>query len=338
MRKFVQFLIFFTLLAALTSLGMALRYQSAYPKRLGPVFDEQVRTKHRDNLNEHQPVVVLMGDSTLRESVDFELLSRHLGVEAYGVAVPGSTTALWYLVLKNNILPAEHHPQYLVLFTRETLLTTPEYRVDGRYFPTIDEFAGPDEELLRERSYLNQMSPLEQVAARYLPLYGERTQFRESIDYRIDHTLPLLLGCDQACVSRALRIVFSGDVYADAFIREQDMVDTYLWGIDKLLFERQLPRSYLPEIVRMTQENGIQLILVEVKTWVSPGSSTISLLREAYLRDLRKYAAEHDIVMISFADDPRLPRQYFFDHFHLEPQSIPVFTRLLAQELKKYIY
>lgn len=335
-QKFVQFLIFFIVLVALASLVTALLTPGPYPRRLGPVLDDLVRTNHRDSLEELEPQVVLMGDSTLRESVDFEQLSEDLGMQAYGVAVPGSTTALWYLVLKNNILPAAHKPETLVIFTRETLLTTPEYRVDGRYFATIDEYAAREEPLLLELSYLGQMSALERLAARYLPLYGERIQVREWIDALIDYSLPGLFGCDPACVNEALRSVYSGNVYVEAFMREQDMVDSYLWGLDKLLFERQLQRSYLPEIVRMTREHGIQLILVEVKTWARPGSTTTALLRAAYLRDLQTYADTNGIPIVSFANDPRLPRAYFPDGFHLAPQAIPIFTHLLAEELAEY--
>jgi hypothetical protein len=333
-RKFAQFLIFVVVLGVLVSLAVVVRGQVDYPIRLGPDFDERVRTNYLEDIEQQQPSIVFMGDSTLRESVDFDQLSQELGVPAYGVAVPGSSTALWYLVLKNNILSAVHKPDTLVLFTRKTLLTTPEFRVNGSYFAIIDEYAAQSQPLVRELSYVAQMTAPEQLAARYLPLYGERAMLRENIDDRIDHTLPLLFDCDEVCVKQALDTVFSADVYVETFMVEQDMVESYLWGVDKLIFNRQLQRSYLPEFVRMTKENGIQLILVEVKTWTHPDSTTTALLRTLYQHNLKTYADENDIPMISFADDPRLPLEYFPDGFHLGQEAVPSFTSLLAQELE----
>lgn len=334
MRKFATFLIFTLLLGILSSFLITLRYPGEYPKQLGPVFDDRVRYNHRDYLNEQQPEMVLMGDSTLRASVDFDQLSEVLGIKAYEIALPGSSTALWYLILKNNIITAEHTPDYLVLFTRETLLTTPEYRVEGGIFTSIDEYAASDEPLLLERSYMQQMSAPEQLAARYLPVFGERDEVRASIGYRIAHNVPVQFGCGEMCVDNALDAIFSRDVNKQAILMAQNRSENYLWGVDKLLFERQLHRSYLPEIVRMTRENDMQLILVDMKIWRSPPSTTTALLRRVYTHDLQAYCSENDIYYISFADDPRLPEELFSDGFHLKVEAMPFFTGLLAEELE----
>jgi hypothetical protein len=333
MRKFATFLILVLVFGVLASLLITIRYPGGYPQRLGPQFDERVRYNHFDYMNQEQPEMVLMGDSTLKDSVDFDLLSKELGIKTYGIATPGSTSALWYLTLKNNIITAGHKPDYLVIYTRETLLTTPEYRVDGVYFATIDEYAAEDEPLLLERSYLQQMDPLERLAARYLPVFGERAQVRSSIDYRIDHTLPVRFGCGEVCVDQVLHDVFPGAVDSDAILEAQDQSESDLWTVDRLLFSHQLPRSYLPEIARMTRENGIQLILVEMKTWRSAPSSTAALLRRIYMQNFQAYAEANGITIISFAGDPRLPQEFFPDGFHLKKEAMPFFTGLLAEAL-----
>jgi hypothetical protein len=337
MRKFAAFLILLLLLVALTSLLVTFRYPAQYPYSLGPEFDDRLRVNHRDYLDAERPSLILIGDSTLRDSVDFKQLQQELGISIYEMASPGSSTALWYLVLKNNIILAEHKPDYLVLFTRETMLTTPEYRVTGGIFLTIDEYAGPDEPLLLERSFLQKMSPLERLAARYLPVYGQRAEVRSSIDYRINHTLPVLFQCGEDCVSSARQNIFSADVDMEAIQEAQDEAENYLWEMDKLLFQRQLPRSYLPEIVRMTRENDIQLILVEMKTWKEPPSTTIALLRRLYQRDLQAYADANDILTISFANDPRLTPDLFPDGFHLAKEAVPFFTHMLVEALQPMI-
>ncbi|MDX9864806.1 MAG: hypothetical protein RBT34_08380 [Anaerolineaceae bacterium] len=333
MRKFHHFIVFLVILSLLFSCLIRLRYDGEYPLEIGQDFDDNLRINHQEYLDREKPGMVLMGDSTLHDSVNFDQLGAALGIDAYGVAIPGSTTALWYLILKNNIVTAEHKPDYLVLFTRETMITAPEFRVDGGYFATIDEYAAADEPLLLERSYMQQMDPLEQTAARWLPIFGQRDQVRESITYRIDHTVPVLFHCGEACVKNALDAIFAGAADKKAVLAAQNQAENYLRQMEQLFFARQLNRSYLPEMERMTRENDIQLILVEMKTFRSPSSTTTTLLLNGYMRDLRAYCAEKGIVYISFADDPRLTRELFPDGFHLTEEAIPMFTDMLAEKL-----
>ena len=70
---------------------------------------------------------------------------------------------------------------------------------------------------------------------------------------------------------------------------------------------------------------------------MSPESSTTALLRKSYFQALHAYTAENDISIISFDDDPRLPAEYFFDNFHLYAFAKPIFTDLLAEELRPVI-
>lgn len=337
MRKFASFLIFLLILSILSSFGIMLRYDGEYPLEIGQDFDDNLRINHQEYLDEEQPEMMLLGDSTLKDSVNFDQLGEALGINAYGVAIPGSTTALWYLILKNNVITAEHKPDYLVIYTRETMMTTPEFRVDGGYFATIDEYAGSDEPLLLERSYMRQMGKLEQTATRYLPVFGQRDQVRGSIDYRINHTLPVVFNCGEACVKDTLDTIFAGAVDKKAVLAAQNRMENYLWEMKRLFFNHQLEHSYLPEIERMTRENDIQLILVEMKTFRSPPSTTTFLLLDMYMRNLREYSAEKGIVYISFEDDPRLTRELFPDGFHLAEEAMPMFTEMLAGELASVV-
>lgn len=337
MKKFFHFILFVLILILLFSCVIRLRYDGEYPLDIGQEFDDNLRLNHQVYLDEKRPEMMMMGDSTLKDSVIFDQLGEELGIDVYGVAVPGSTTALWYLILKNNVLTAEHKPDYLVLYTRETMMTTPEFRVDGGYFATIDEYAADDEPLLLERSYLQQTSGLEQVVTRYVPVFGQRDELRGSINYRIDHTLPLIFQCGEACVKDILDTIFAGAVDKKAVLAAQNRMENFLWEMKRLFFHRQLERSYLPEIERMTRENDIQLILVEMKTFRSPPSTTTLLLLNRYKRDLRAYCAEKGIVYISFADDPRLTRDLFPDGFHLAVEAMPMFTEMLAEELTSVV-
>jgi len=334
-RKFTTFIIFIVLLGLVTTYLVPLRFSSRYPKNPGPEFDRRVRTNFTEDIDKRTPEIIFMGDSTLEVSCDCNQLSEVLGKQTYRIASPGSSTALWYLILKNNIILASHKPAYLVLFFRDTILTTPGFRVDGgEYFDIIDEYAAADEPVLLERSYLSKMSLPEKWMARHLPIFADRDQVRASIDYRINHTLPVLSGCGEVCVSNALNTIYSVELDENAAFLAQNQIETYLWGADKLLFNRQLPRSFLPEIERITRENDIQLILVEMKNLRKAPTIITAWLHKLYMSDLYAYAEDHGIPIISFADDPRLPEEYFADGIHLKREKMSYFTNLLAEALE----
>lgn len=338
MRTTSQFLAIFLFITISISLIIPRQFDSKYPKSIRPEFDSQVRTIHQDEMSVLKPEIVLMGDSTLRESVDFEQLSTRMGIQTYGIAIPGSSSALWYLILKNEVSHTTHKPRYLVIFFRDTVLTTPDFRVDGRYFIMIDEFAAPQEDLLVKYSYLSQMNLIERIAEAYLPLYGDRANVRDRINYRLDYSLPIrLMACGEVCVNEANESLFESEVDLDALEREIDMADSYLLENQNLLFKRQVKNSYLPEIIRMAKENEMQLVIMEVKTLPRPRSSTATLLRKEYIDSLQAYLAEQGVIYYSFADEPRLTNEHYFDPIHLNLEGKVRFTQILAETLQKLI-
>ncbi len=222
MRTFLQFVALFILLSLLASTTLPSVYGTRYPRNIEPEFDSRVRPIHRNALIRRIPDAVFIGDSTLGDNVDFQQIHALLGIKTYDIVIYGSASALWYLIIKNNIAVSPITPDYLVLFFRETMLTTPDYRVTGQYFPIIEEFVGKNDDLLARYSYLDQMSWLEKLAERYFPLYGDRLNFRNSLEYRFNHTLPLLLlTCGEFCVSEARELVYAADLDMDQLMMEQ---------------------------------------------------------------------------------------------------------------------
>ncbi len=334
MRPFLRFLICFSLILGWTTWRLPLQSGVRYPRTPGPDFDPAMRLDYRDHINELRPRIVLMGDSTLQDSVDIEALARLMGEPVYGIPMVASASAMWYAVLKNNILEAEVKPGVLVLFYRSTLLTTPDYRVYGRYFTLLDELAGADEDLLVERSYLLPMGPLARLAERWLPLFGERQSVRQRIDARLQGLLPeWLLGYGEGCLQQSIRDVYSADLDMDDFNIQIKIAESYLLEGTNLFFPWQVNRSYLPEYVRLSHENGIRLVLVETKTLGGTGGATTDLLLRLYERDLRAWLARNDVPLLSYAGDERLPPALFRDPIHLNAGGREVFTGILAADL-----
>lgn len=334
MKTFRNYLATSFLLLGFLSVYIPFRYQASYPAQIGPRFDSRVRTTYIDLLNEQQPEVLLFGDSMLEPAVDVQVVENRLGRKTTLVSLPGTASTIWYLMLKNNIILAEHKPKILVLFFRDAMMTVPGYRVTGRYFEQIDEFASPEDTLLSERAYINQMSPFEKIMEAYVPLYSSRWNIRRSIDYYIRYTLGrILLGCDTGCVDKAMEIVLDANNLDLTFLSEAlASSDEYFYTPERLDFDDQVDTSFLPEVIRLCKENNIQLILVRmpILRFEEPGTEPASL--NTYTQKLATYLEQNDIPYFDF-DRKELTDEYFTDSLHLNERGRVVFTQELTDSL-----
>jgi len=170
MRFFLKFSLVLALLLLLTSILIHRISGIEFPRDPGPILDKQLRNNHMDYIEANQPQIVLLGDSTLVLGVDPNALAEQTGKSVYEIGIPGSASALWYLILKNNIAPSAYQPEYLLVIFRDTILTAPGYRVHGSYFKLLDEYADHREPVLIQKSFVNLMNPLEIAAEKYFPL------------------------------------------------------------------------------------------------------------------------------------------------------------------------
>lgn len=338
MKAFRNYLITTTLLLGFLAIFIPAWYDLPYPMDVGPQFDERIRPLYINTLNEEHPQVFLIGDSMLGAAVDKDAVANQLDKKVYMASLPGTASTIWYSIIKNNIVVAEHKPEYLVIFFRDSMMTVPGYRVTGRYLELVDEFATPDDKLLIERAYINQMTPLERFMDAYVPLYGARWIIREGIDSQIRYALGnLLLKCDQTCMDYGMEFVFVENNLDLTFLSEAiNAADSYLYKKDVLDFEDQIDKSFLPEIIRLCKENGIRLVLIRmpILRFKDAGMSPPEL--DGYIQGLSAFLEENDIPFLDF-DQKEMQAEYFKDALHLNEQGKVFFTRELIQALKPII-
>jgi hypothetical protein len=305
-------------------------YDMPYPAPLAPKFEAGVKLEHLVKIEEIQPDLVLVGDSVLYEGVNPVLLSERLGMEVYPITVPGSGTASWYLVMKNVIFEASHRPRYLVVLFRNTMLSVPQYRTTGRYFPLLDDFAERSEPLVSRLAFINQMSPLEKFAAQYLPLYSARLEIREDLDNFLRYRLPFaLIQCDRECVDEAILSMFGREVDPSALNEMLEDAARTLYAPEEMDFQGQVGDSFLPYMIELAEKNNVTLIFVRTKIFgrEPPALQEYNAALEAYLR-------EHDhVILMDFSADPRIPREFYADSLHMNGYGRQEFTKILAQEL-----
>jgi len=339
MKAFLQYFLILLALAAVSWIVIPARYDISYPRDVKPQFDNYIRRKYVNAIDEQQPGLLLLGDSMLYPAVNTTVLSQKLNKKIMAIGLPGSASTLWYLIVKNNIIEAQSPPKYLAIFFRDSMMTVPGYRVTGRYFEQIDEFAGPKDGELIKRAYLNQMNPLEKLAEAWFPPYGSRWSVRQGIDSHIRYTLPgLQLGCEKPCMDNAMEVVF-GDMNMDPNLLSDALAaaDDYLYSSTALDFDQQVGESFLPELIQLTRAHGIQLILVRMRIlrFAAPGSEPPAL--DKYNQGLSAYLAANGVVYLDYSGEAKLGREQFDDPLHINNAGQVIFTDLFAEDLLKFI-
>jgi hypothetical protein len=336
MRQFLRYLTLLFVMIAFSWTTLPRWLNLEFPRQPGPEFDKQARKTYTTLLEEERSDIILLGDSTLMDGVDPELLTELTRKKVSSFHIPGSSSALWYIILKNNIIVAEHHPQAVAIIFRDTMLTAPGYRVHGAYFSILDEFATPQEPVLLEKSYLNLMNPLEIWSEKYFPLYSARDLIRKKIDSSIRYTASGWVNCDIRCTDDSMYNVFtSADLETGQLRNAVATAESYLYTPSQLDFDKQVEKSYLPEIIRLAREQDIQLILVRLKNQTTGNKETFAIKK--YMADLSDYLRARNVIFLDYGQDSRLSSEYFGDTLHLNRVGKAVFTHILADNLNEVL-
>lgn len=336
MRLLLRSLLLFSVIIAATWVNISQSYDLDFPRPPGPRFDNRVRKLYINRLENEKPDMVMLGDSTLLDGVDPDRLSELTGRQVSSFDAPGSASAFWYLVLKNNIVESEHKPKVVLILFRDTILTAPGYRVHGSYFIQLDEFARRNEPVLLERAYLNLMNPLEKFAEGNFPLYAARVPIRQGTDALIRYSLTSWLGCNKKCNDDSMTEVFtSANLEPGQLQNAISAAEEYLYSDRQLDFEAQVNQSFLPEMIRIAEENNIQLILVRLKTLITGTQDAKAI--ERYVGELSQYLNSQNVLFLDYGNDPRLSSTYYADSLHLTREGEALFTEMLSEELKKQV-
>jgi hypothetical protein len=336
MRLTIRAALILACILLITSLTFPAFFNGAYPRPPGPSFDRGVSRLYLHEIEERRPDLVLLGDSVLTKGVDEALFQELVGVPVYRLDVPGSSSALWYLILKHNVVPADHRPRYLVILFRDTMLTAPTFRVNRPYFGLIEKFADSRDTLLIERAYVSQLSPAQIVLEQYLPLYTYRAEVRESIDAGLRKSLPGLIGCDSTCVTDRTAEAL-GDVPPERQAAAILQAEQPLYLPEELDFAARVEHSFLPAIIELTRQRGIRLILVRAPTRIFPSAAAEPAQLKQYLSELETYLAAEDIPLLDLAWADGVQDAHFVDPHHMTVEGKAFFTRLLAQAAQDLI-
>ena len=150
------------------------------------------------------------------------------------------------------------------------------------------------------------------------------------------YTLPGWLKCDQVCTDDSMYNVFtSADLEPGQLQNAVATVESYLYTSSQLNFDRQVNKSYLPEMIRLTKEHGIQLVLVRLKQQTFGRSNSDTAETRRYIDKLSEYLDEQGVLFLDYGNDPRLINEGYKDPLHLNEMGQTIFTEILADGLNK---
>jgi hypothetical protein len=317
-------------------------YKILYPKPLGAQaeFTPNVQRGGIKEISQDRPEIVLVGDSILYTGVENRELSKALDVKTNSIAVPGSGSAIWYLILKNVILQAKHHPKYVVIPFRDTQLTLPSFRTTGHYFSVVDEYASAHEPLLMDLAYINTMNPAEKIAEQYFPPYSARWLLRDGLNRHLRYFAPsTLLNCPERCTDNAINAVLNKEAMNNINFSIRGAYDVnILYARAALDFENQVDQSFLPVIIQLARENNITLVFVRMKNLDYPTHAYETPALSNYIRSLEAYLSKQaNVRYLDLSHDERILPAYFSDGAHFNEGGKSAFTLILAGELNKII-
>ncbi|QDV04677.1 hypothetical protein Poly30_01700 [Planctomycetes bacterium Poly30] len=292
-------------------------------------------------LAEQKPEVVVVGSSIVACAFDEAAFEKQIGMEALDLTVAGSMSATWYLVIKNRIAAANPPPKYCILGFRDTYLTVPEYRADGGYKQIVDRYVDGPEPLLDRLAYLSDLGPLEYTLRRYWAPAQRKSEIVERVEgfVKADAT-GFLLGHSPDEMRAAVDVVFADDRKQPSKLTKKQRRAAKLAMGNYFDFESELPESFLPEMVRICREAGIQLVLMRMRPRRNaefpddrshfPTALKVDLPR--YERALEAYLASESVPLLDFSEDDRIPFEWFANGDHLNREEARVgFTELLSE-------
>ncbi len=312
---------------------------------LGPVLMRGDAEKSEDALaveqalQDVQPQIVLLGASTMNESVDVEIFEQALGDEAVSTAklVKASTMpAVWYVLAKERLFGAGLAPRVLVVgSTPKWLMHTAVSTVSARtvmanhmleYHPVVARKAYGKE----GRSVLHERLDRWRVNARA----GFQDRVREV-------TVGLLHGdgdgslLDQGAraAEPALDRVFSGEGAVDLSLHSrvipvvemQERADAPSEGVAASVLD-----SFVPDLIELAHEHDTRIVFV----WLPypDASEPIQEIEPAQYAELVRALNDAGAGWLDL-HGLDYPDQYFRDRSHMNAKGRQRFSKELAQAL-----
>ena len=293
------------------------------PRVRGP-FDSEAVAALREAANDY----ILIGDSMAGTRIDPGHLSRLIG--GHGAAAlfhPGSGAAYWYLTFKNFVVNAGLRPKAVVFFFRDENLTDTLFRV---YPSALDRVARNREPVLDELLAARSRGPFYRLHGAVRRVY-QHDQTRAWLEPLIVRA-PVALSAGTRA-RRQLLESMNNEVFTLEALRPLVAADMAAASGEALDFDRNLPTSVLPEILRLSKVSGIRVAFVRVQRRpAADGPPQQSAALETYVRRLWSYLQANGAIFHDDWGDPDQPLAIYEDGDHLRKAFRRTYTEIFFRK------
>jgi len=305
--------------------------------KFGPTPRRPFDEKPLRLLKKEQPRVVLIGDSMLETRIDQSVLNRLSGERCSVFAQPGSSSALWFLMLKNIVAQQTPPPRTVIILFRSRQLTLPTHRAEGDYRKSMEPYMRGDEPLVEKLAGSSGRKPdgvLDAVVQALYPVDRRREQAQDKVQ---------AWSLDLVASSREYEHIHNHAkvVFGPKHLRVGTAVDEQKEGGATSLdpdghdFAAEVGKSFLPPMLEIAREKGIQLVFYEVKRRPKPDGSAgeESPTNGAYDVALRAYLEKAGARLFDETREADVIVDFYGSGDHVAPAKMPEYTELFWRKV-----
>lgn len=281
---------------------------------------------------------ILLGDSMLETRIDPQVLRAASGGRWEVLAQPGSSSAMWFLMMKNLVAVQSPPPRTVIVFFRDRQLTLPAHRTEGGYRKTIESYMREREpvldELLENTAREKQRWPERATLAMY-PAQWRREAWRDKLQ---SWALDLVASSrDYNQIRDDTRATFDLRHLRQDSGLDFEREEGGQGGLDPTehAFAAAVGRSFLPHLLELARARQIHLVFFRVKR--KPGAAeqppAESPTSPAYIRELRAYLEKAGAQFIDETRDADVTQDFYGADDHVAPAMMKSYTELFWRKV-----
>ena len=309
----------------------ALLDQGPLPRK--PFDDQPVRL-----LKKTQPQCVFLGDSMLDSRLDEATLNSVADRPCAVLARQGSSSAVWFLMLKNVLAGQPQPPPTVVVFFRNRQLTLPAHRAEGTHHWRLESVMRDEEPVVEElvgAAVRAQTPLLDRLSLAAYPVQRRRDDWQGRVQ---SWALDLVAGSREYTGIRArAREIFSAkNLRAD----EQQDFEAMEGGqsgldADDHEFGSSVEHSFLPHMLQIAQAKGIRLVFFRVKKRPGENGELVSEspTAPAYQAALRAYLEKAGATLVDETRDAEVTLDFYGSGDHVKTAMEKRYTEMFWRKV-----
>jgi hypothetical protein len=285
----------------------------------------------RDALASRPPAFVFVGNSMLQSRLDVALLEELLGAPVAFLARGGGMSAQFYLRFKNHLIASGARPSRVFVMFRDDFLMDPTWRTDGAYREAIEILATDHEPVLNELLGSGAPSGSLQEPFGWIPARPVRREADQVVASLSDAAASWL--APELTTEQRRQVV--NDAFAlDALRADIEVEGQGLGSADlSVPFERRLPRSFLPSMLDLADDHGLELSFVRVQRRQRLAQTGDDPELATFMDEFAAWVAERGARFHDLSGHPAITADFYGEGDHVAAERRADYTRLFVELL-----